>query len=120
MAYGFLADVVVLVHIAFVLFVVTGGLLVWWRRWVAWIHLPAALWGTLVEAFGWTCPLTPLEGWLRQQAETGAPGGDFVGRSLLPILYPDALTPHIQIILSVVVVMANLTIYGWLWRTHRL
>lgn len=120
MPYRILADCVVLLHLVFVLFVVSGGLLVLKWQWIAWLHLPAAAWGAVVEFTGWTCPLTPLEDWLRQQAGTDAPGGDFVGRSLLPILYPEALTPRIQIILGLVVVMVNLTIYGWLWRNHRL
>lgn len=118
MPYGFLADVVVLIHMGFVLFVVAGGLLVWWRRWVVWIHLPAALWGTLVEALGWTCPLTPLENWLRQQAGTDAPSGDFVSRFLLPILYPAELTRPIQISLAIAVVVINFIVYRR-WLTPR-
>jgi hypothetical protein len=65
MFYRLLADIVVLLHFAFVLFVVFGGLLVVWRWRLAWIHLPAAVWGALIEFGGWVCPLTPLETRLR-------------------------------------------------------
>ena len=51
--------------ILFILFVVLGGLLVF--RWptVKWFHIPAVLWGVLIEFSGWICPLTPLENKLR-------------------------------------------------------
>jgi hypothetical protein len=65
MVYRTLADLVVLVHFAFVLFVVAGALLVLRWRWVAWVHVPAAVWGALIEFAGWICPLTPLEQRLR-------------------------------------------------------
>jgi hypothetical protein len=65
--YQLLADLVVLVHVVFVIFTILGGLLAArWRR-LAWIHLPAVIWGAIVELFGWVCPLTPLENWLRQR-----------------------------------------------------
>lgn len=97
-----------------------GGLFVLkWPR-VAWLHLPAAAWGAFIEFSGWICPLTPLENWLRTQGgEAGYPG-DFLSQYLLAILYPEALTHQVQIILKLVVLAVNLSIYGWLWRTHRL
>ncbi len=63
--YPFLADLVLVVHLAFVVFVLCGGLLALKWRWIAWLHLPAAVWGAVVEFTGWICPLTPLENWLR-------------------------------------------------------
>src|SRR5262245_44552838 len=61
MAYRLLADCVVVVHALFVAFVVLGGFLVWRWRWMAWAHVPAAVWGAVIEYQGWICPLTPLE-----------------------------------------------------------
>lgn len=119
MSYRLLADLVVVVHLAFVVFVVLGGLLVLRRGWVAWLHLPAALWGALIELFGWVCPLTPLEQWLRRRAgEAGYPGG-FVEHYLLPILYPGELTREIQVMLGVAVLVLNLAVYGWVLRRRR-
>ena len=115
-----LADAILFLHLAFVLFVLFGGLLALKWRSAIWFHLPAAAWGAFIEFSGWICPLTPLENWLRRQGgETGYPG-DFLSQYLLAILYPEALTPQIQIVLGTVVLAANLTIYGWLWRTQRL
>ena len=119
MDYGLLADVVVLLHLMFVLFVLLGGLLALkWPR-IAWLHLPAAAWGAVVEFTGWICPLTPLENWLRTQGGEATYAGDFIGRYLLPILYPEALTPDIQVMLGVLVLVVNLAIYGWLWQAGR-
>lgn len=116
MPYHLLADLVVLLHLAFVLFVVLGALLALKWRAVMWLHLPAAVWGALVELNGWICPLTPLENWLRTQGGGQRYDGDFLVRYLLPILYPTGLTREAQIVLGIVVVVVNGAIYGWLWR----
>lgn len=109
-----LADLVVGLHLLFVAFVVLGGLLTLrWPR-VAWIHVPAALWGIAVEYAGWICPLTPLENWLRRQAgQAGYPGG-FVEHYLLPLLYPADLARPTQWVLGTLVLAINVAIYGHL------
>ncbi len=114
MLYRALADLVVILHLGFVVFAVGGALLVLrWGR-VAWVHVPAAIWAALIEFAGWICPLTPLEKWLRMQGGgSGYPGG-FVAHYILPILYPRGLTREVQIILGILVVLINLGIYGWL------
>ena len=114
-----MADLVVLVHLAFVLFVVAGGLAVWrWPR-LMWAHLPAAVWGIGIEWSGAVCPLTPLENWLRARGGEGGYDGEFVARYLLPILYPAGLTRTAQVLLGAAVLVVNLGIYGWLWRERR-
>ena len=120
MIYQYLADFVVLVHFAFVLFVIVGGLLVLkWRR-LIWIHLPCVLWGSLNEFFGWVCPLTPLENWLREAGGRAGYRTSFIEHYILPILYPAALTREMQIILGLTVVVVNVAIYGWLgYRNKR-
>lgn len=114
-----LADLVVVLHFAFIVFVVTGGLLL--PRWprAIWLHLPAAAWGAAIEFGGWICPLTPLENRLRALGGADAYPGDFVARHLLPLIYPEALTREVQIILGVGVVALNLAIYAWWWLRGR-
>ena len=113
MLYRFLADCLVLVHLAFVVFVVAGGLLVLWRPSLRWIHLPAAVWGALIEFTGWICPLTPWEQALRAQAgQVGYPTG-FIEHYILPVLYPQGLTPGVQTALSFLVIGVNVTIYAF-------
>ena len=119
MVYGVAADFVVAFHFTFVLFVVLGGLLVWrWPR-VAWVHLPCAVWGALIELTGLICPLTPLEKWLRDQAGVASYEGGFIAHYIVPILYPSGLTRGTQLVLGLFVVMLNLAVYvGW-WRARR-
>ncbi|UCC83025.1 MAG: DUF2784 domain-containing protein [Gemmatimonadota bacterium] len=114
MLYRALADLVVILHLLFVVFAVGGALLALrWQR-AAWVHVPAAIWAALIEFAGWICPLTPLEKWLRiQGGGSGYPGG-FVAHYILPILYPRGLTREVQIVLGILVVLINLGIYGWL------
>lgn len=105
------ADAVVLIHLAFVLFVAAGGILVLrWPR-LAWAHLPAVVWGVLVEAAGWICPLTPLENRLRgAMGDHSYPGG-FIDRYITPIVYPRGLTRGMQLGLAAAVIGVNLIIY---------
>ena len=111
-----LADLVLILHLAFVVFVLCGGLLMLKWRWIAWLHLPAAFWGAVVEFTGWICPLTPLENWLRAQGGQATYSSDFIAQYLLPLLYPDNLTRGIQLLLGTMVVVLNAAIYWWLWR----
>jgi len=112
MLYRTLADLVVVIHLGFVLFVVLGGLLV--LRWtkLAWLHLPAAIWGVLIEFFGWICPLTPLENHWRQLGGQAGYQGGFVQHYIVSLLYPDQLTRGIQILLGALVLAFNAFVYG--------
>jgi hypothetical protein len=114
-----MADIVVVIHFAFVLFVVLGGLLVLrWPR-LAYVHLPAAAWGVLIEFTGSVCPLTPLEQSLRLKAGEQGYSGSFIEHYVLPLLYPSALTRTIQVALGIIVIAVNLGIYGYLVRSRR-
>lgn len=119
MPFRLLADVVVLLHAAFVLFVVAGGLLALRWRWAPWVHVPCFLWGGAVEFAGWICPLTPLESWLGERGGTEAYPGDFVGRYLVPCLYPEGLTRGVQVALGLLVLLVNLGLYGYLLARER-
>ena len=112
MSYRVFADLVLILHLGFVVFVVLGGLLV--LRWPAImaLHIPAAVWGVVIEFTGWLCPLTPLENWLRVRGgELGYSGG-FIEHYIQPVLYPSGLTRGIQIALGTLVVLLNLTAYS--------
>jgi hypothetical protein len=116
MGYRVLADLVVGLHALFVVFVVAGGLLALRWPWVAAAHLPAAVWGALIEFQGGICPLTPLEKSLRAAAgQTGYDGG-FIEHYVLPVLYPAGLTRGVQLVLGSLVIVVNLVVYGLLLR----
>ena len=119
MLYRLLADLVVVLHCGFVLFVVLGGLLALRWPWAAWLHLPAALWGAGIEFAAGICPLTPLENHLRRLGGEAGYAGGFVEHYLLPVLYPDGLTRTVQLALGTFVVTLNLVVYAILWRRSR-
>lgn len=112
------ADLVVLVHLAFIVFVVLGGVLALHWRWILWVHLPALLWSALLEFCGWTCPLTPLENWLRRVGGASEYSGGFVERYVLPIVYPAALTREAQVALGLLLCLVNAAIYLRLWHVR--
>ncbi len=107
-----LADAVLLLHFVFVSFVIAGGLLVLWWPKLAWLHLPAAAWGALVELAGWICPLTPLENEFRARAGRFGYSGGFVEHYLTPLIYPSALTSKTQLLLGIGVIAVNSALYG--------
>ena len=112
----FAADLLVFVHFMFILFVIFGGLLgLRWPR-VVFVHIPAALWGALIEFAGWICPLTPLEQYLRQSAGDEAYTGGFVEHYLLPLIYPAGLNRGIQVWIGLFVITINVLVYTWLWK----
>jgi hypothetical protein len=115
------ADAVLLVHFAFIVFVLAGGLLVLRIPSVAWLHLPAVAWAIFVEATGRVCPLTSIEHHLRAATGTRGDGGDFLWRYLLHVIYPAGLTHEIQVVLALVVVAVNVAVYAaWLARCSRI
>ena len=116
MGYWLLADLVVILHLAFLLFTVLGGLLVFRWRWFPWVHLPAAIWGGFVEVTGRVCPLTVLENWLRLAGGGSGYERDFIDRYVVPIVYPPGLTREIQLALGALLVMVNGAIYIMAWR----
>lgn len=116
MLFSGLADLAVLLHALFILFVIGGGFLVLrWPR-LAWLHLPAALWGGMVELAGWFCPLTDLELYWRQRGGAVGYSGSFIEHYLEPLIYPAWLTMQLQIFLGVGVLLLNGAIYLYLWR----
>lgn len=119
MRYLLLADLVLLLHACFVLFVLAGGLAVLrWRR-MAWLHIPAALWGAAIELGGWICPLTYLENHLRRLGGGAGYNVTFIERYLEPLLYSLGLTRHTQLAFGLTFLLVNLAIYARLWNHRR-
>jgi len=119
MIYRLAADGILILHLFFVLFVLLGGLLVLLRPSFLWVHLAAVIWGVLVEWADWLCPLTPLENLFRKMGgKSGYPGG-FIEHYLTPLLYPEELTIELRYLLGLIVIVVNLTIYGYILLRHR-
>lgn len=111
-----LADTVVVVHLLFVLYVAFGSLFVFpWPR-TAWLHLPAVVWGAVIELAGWPCPLTPLEQRLRRSAGDQGYDGGFIEHYVVSLIYPGGLTRTYQILLGIAILAINGAVYVWVWR----
>ncbi|MFH1983516.1 MAG: DUF2784 domain-containing protein [Pseudomonadota bacterium] len=111
MGYRLLADAVLVLHLAFIVYAVFGGLLVMRRPRTAWLHLPAVAWAGAVECAGWRCPLTHLENHFRIKAGLEYYGGGFIEHLLNPVVYPEGLTRSHQILLGGAVLLLNVVIY---------
>jgi uncharacterized membrane protein YhhN len=119
MLFRLAADALVVLHLAFIVFVVAGGFLTWrWPR-LAWIHVPTAVYGAAIEFVGWICPLTPWEVALRRQAGEAGYEGGFIEHYVLPIIYPGELTPTLRLVLGLAVVAANAVAYAGLVLRRR-
>ena len=111
MGYRLAADLTLVLHLLFIIFILFGGLLCLHRiRW-AWLHLPAMVWGVWVEWASWICPLTPLENHLRQAGNAEAYSGGFIDHYIVPIVYPPGLTRQTQVVLGVLILVINFAIY---------
>jgi hypothetical protein len=123
MIYRALADGVLVLHLAFIVFATLGGALVWRQpRW-AWLHLPALAWGAYVVLAGTVCPLTPIENALRERGGQGTVGPSFIQHYLVPLVYPDAAQGEmgrgLQVALGIALVAVNMVVYGLAWRQRR-
>ncbi|WHZ12948.1 MAG: putative membrane protein [Burkholderiaceae bacterium] len=117
MIYHAAADLVLLLHLAFIAFALAGALLVLRWRWLAWLQLPAAAWGIFIELSGRICPLTTVENALRVAAGQAGYADGFVAHYLLALIYPSGLTRQSQFVLAGVVLAVNAGVYAWLlWR----
>ncbi len=120
MIYALAADFVVAVHFAFIVLVAIGGFLALIWRWVAFVHIPAAIWGAAISLFGGLCPLTPLERHFRIAAGQHGYDGGFIDHYLLAVIYPAGLDRTMQISIGVLVIGINLALYAILvYRTMR-
>lgn len=118
MIYRFFADLVVVVHFAFILFAIFGGLVALRWKGSLWFHVPAVVWSILILLLGWACPLTPLENWLRRSGGESGYETSFIDQYLIPLIYPGVLSSEMAITLAAMLLVANLCIYRWVFR-HR-
>ena len=116
MGWSILADAVLVLHGAFIVWATCGALALWrWPR-LVWAHLPALAWGLWIEASAGICPLTPLENALRRRAGQQGYAGSFVDHYLGALIYPQGLTPAAQGRIALALALINLLLYGLLMR----
>jgi hypothetical protein len=119
MAYMLTADLILVLHFLFILFVLFGGFLCLHRiRWI-WLHLTAVVWGVWVEWANMICPLTPLENHYRQQVSGQEYSEGFIEHYLVPLIYPEQLTDSLRYFLGALVLIVNLIIYLYVFRKRK-
>ena len=111
MLYRLMADLVVVVHLAFILFVAVGALLAWRWPWLLLLHAPSLVWAVASVTIGVTCPLTPLEKSLRRLAGEEGYAGGFVDRYVEGVVYPESLTPLLRAMVALAVVAGYAGLY---------
>ncbi len=116
------ADTVILFHFAFVFFAVFGGVAVHYKRQVAWFHIPAVLWSSVINLGGWICPLTPLENYFRSKAGLAGYEGGFIEHYIEPLVYPAGMPRNFQLIAGISVVLWNVLVYAFVllyWKRRQ-
>ncbi len=117
--YELFADLTLIVHLIFILFVIFGGLLFFIFSKIIYIHLPSLLWGIYIELTNSVCPLTYLENWFLYKGELSTYSNDFINKYLFPIIYPESLTNEIQIFFGILLIVINVLIYGFIYKNFK-
>ena len=117
--YELFANLTLIMHLIFILFVIFGGLLFFIFSKIIYIHLPALLWGIYIELTNSVCPLTYLENWFLNKAELATYSNGFINNYLYPIIYPEGLTNNIQIYLGITLIVINILIYGFILKNFQ-
>ena len=120
MLYALSANLLALLHLVFISFVLLGGLLSLFWGWMPWLHLPAVIWGAIIEYRRWTCPLTPLEQKLRHASGGPTYSGSFIGHYFRFLIYPAPKMINIPVLLGSFVVVINVLVYGWIFTRFML
>ncbi|MDX2464661.1 MAG: DUF2784 domain-containing protein [Porticoccus sp.] len=107
-----LADIALILHLAFIVFVVFGSLFVFHRRWIAWIHIPMVFWASVVNLMHWYCPLTPIEKYFREAAGQAGYEGGFIAHYIVPLIYPQGMSYDLGIAIGVSVFIWNGLVYS--------
>lgn len=111
MVYRLLADGVVVVHLAFIVFVAVGGILAWrWPR-LLWPHLASVAYGAGIVTIGWDCPLTPLEKYFRRLGNEQGYEGGFVDRYVEGVIYPERYATLLRVLVAALIATGWLGLY---------
>ena len=112
--YEFAADLTLIIHFAFIIFVVFGALLFFVSTKIIYVHVPALIWGIYIEITHSICPLTYLENWFLQKVNLTTYSEGFIQNYLVSIVYPKNLTEDLQTYFAIVLIVANMIMYGFI------
>ena len=114
--YELAADLTLIIHFAFILFVIFGALLFFASAKIIFIHIPALIWGSYIELTNSICPLTYLENWFLHKANLTTYSEGFIQNYLVPIVYPVNITKDLQIYLGIALIVINIVFYAFIFN----
>jgi len=117
--YELAANLTLIVHFAFILFVIFGALLFFITKKIIFIHIPAFIWGSYIELTNSICPLTYLENWFLNKANLTTYSEGFIQNYLVQIVYPVNLTKDLQIYLGLTLIVINIIIYAFIYKVMK-
>ena len=117
--YEYLANITLLIHLIFILFVIFGGFFFFLFSKIIYFHIPALIWGIYIEFTNSICPLTYLENWFLFKSDLTTYSNDFINKYLFPIIYPESLTNEIQIFFGILLIVINVLIYGFIYKNFK-
>ena len=109
--YEFLAKIVLIIHLLFIFFVVFGAFSCLISNKFFYLHLVAFSWGIYIEFTSSICPLTYLENWLLILDQASFYDDGFIENYILKIIYPEGITPNVQMILGFLLIILNALFY---------
>ena len=112
--YELAADIILIIHFLFIIFVIFGAFLFFVAKKIVFIHIPAIIWGSYIELTHSICPLTYLENWFLHKANLITYSGGFIQNYLVPIVYPVNITKDLQIFLGIGIIVINIVIYAFI------
>ena len=119
MIYGLLANFMILLHLAWIMFLIFGFVFALIKSRIAFLHVAGLLFTFILNLMGWYCPLTYLENYLRLLHDSRATyTGSFIYNYLDCIIYPDLPEPYIRIC-AIIFAVLNMVGYAYLAkRSH--
>jgi hypothetical protein len=118
--YRLAADLVAVLHLAAILFAVSGALLAWrWPR-LLWAHVTLFALIAAINLTGSDCPVTTLEKHLRHLGGERPYTDGFIAHYLVGPLHPAGITPTVNVVIYTVIVLPTVVGYlGLAVRHHR-
>ena len=113
--YELAAEIILIIHFLFIIFVIFGALLFFVAKKIVFIHIPAIIWGSYIELTHSICPLTYLENWFLHKSNLTIYSEGFIQNYLVPIVYPMSLTKDLQIFLGIGLIVINIVIYAFIF-----
>ena len=116
MFYSISADIIVVLHLLWILFLIFGAFPGRRYKWIKVVHIGGVIYALIIQVFGWFCPLTHLEAWLRRMHDPSQSySGSFIIYYIEKIVYI-GISPDIILLLTALIALMSVRVY---MRKHK-